>query len=420
MMQDDWPEELGGGEDSSGSTCPALSFLEFDDDVPDGARVDVFVKHESSGVDLFGDDDLPALASDSAAESLEPALDSAELDGHYAYLSSVSQTSAPKRLVRQMQYDEMKRMRNMNRSIQNEKKKRSFVRAVKTSTKQERQQTKRAKMADEDRFVRPPIESAHEERADLLEYELSLITDDEDEYAECSTRLKVYMRNYYNWTLMRSKKLTAAQEADAAEMEEDVLQDEEVELARLRGIWSAAFLPTLLILGVEVAHGSGGKMRVFKKKATGAGILGYMKRKPGDRARRVELAYRRYYYERVVEDTLSDILTWPDPRQGADGFMVEVETGIEADAKQAQLDTLSGLCKSCKIPMVENTQHGCWVCHGCGASVTGGAISMKVTFDQMQSCVRGALPYDRMAHVSIRSLLACGALGGWPVHGVIR
>ena len=71
-------------------------------------------------------------------------------------------------------------------------------------------------------------------------------------------------------------------------------------------------------------------------------------------------------------------------------------------------DTFDGstaVCVICNIPMINDAQHGESVCPSCGV-VSRGTHNHEMTFQQQQqSSLRGAAPYERIAHVSFFVIL---------------
>ena len=81
-------------------------------------------------------------------------------------------------------------------------------------------------------------------------------------------------------------------------------------------------------------------------------------------------------------------------------------TGIGETELIRRPDTFDGstaTCVLCNIPMINDAQHGESVCPSCGV-VSRGTHNHVMSFqEQQQSSLRGAAPYERIAHVSFSS-----------------
>lgn len=74
--------------------------------------------------------------------------------------------------------------------------------------------------------------------------------------------------------------------------------------------------------------------------------------------------------------------------------------GEEIVRRPETFDGSTGTCVLCNVPMINDAQHGESVCPQCGI-VSRGTHNHQMSFqEQQQSSLRGAAPYERIAHVS--------------------
>lgn len=352
-----------------------------------------------------------------------------ELDGHLEYLQSVcDETSghpdakvmasealdtengdndkSVRLLTRQLQYRSERRMRQQYSDIQRRKKRTSFLRAVNADqpNKSGASKTNKKRKKLMENFAKPPVEVTHEFMLKELQDKIDNAEND-SQRSIAMRHLETYEENYQNWMVVQGVKLDSARIKDRQDKERDLEEN-------AKKYWIEGMTPVFVEIATVVPHASGGKIEEKPEIDFQAdGLKKYLRPKPGDRAKQVQRQFKRFYYDMVCQSFSSLISQWPDPL--GDGEEETGDTSQPSDFWSMTETEKQGFwsCDTCKSQLVQSETSGQLVCRTCGTTKQDTESLFMPSFSEVQSSVRGAVPYDRMAHVSSSLLLRRVVLG---------
>nr|BDC16622.1 hypothetical protein [Sicyoidochytrium minutum DNA virus] len=323
------------------------------------------------------------------------------LDGEFG-----NEYKKPRLLTRQIQYQEERVMRRMYSDMQKRKKRTSFLRAVNADKPVEsaasKSKKKRKKLTD--KFAKPPVEVTHEFMVKELQDKIDNAEND-TQRSIAARHLDMYEKNYLNWLTVQGVKLDSARIKDRQDRDRDLEEN-------AKKYWIEGMTPVFEEIATEVPHASGGKIAETPEVDFKAdGLKKYMRPKPGDRAKQVQRQFKRFYYEIVCQSFSTFITQWPDPLGDDEEDIGDSSQPTDFWSMTETEKQVHWSCDTCKSQLVHSGISGQLVCRTCGVTKQDTESLFMTSFSQVQSSVRGAVPYDRMAHVSSSLLLRRVVLG---------
>ena len=222
-----------------------------------------------------------------------------------------------------------------------------------------------------------PVETTHQEICSTLEDE----------------ELRIYMSNYHEFIMLQANAMVKAGELDKEEDERRKREKERQKISEEEKDHRRMFASTLELIGFEVPHGSGSKMcGVIGQPKTN--ITAYFGLRKGSYSVATERKWRKFYHEHVKTSSYA-ITSWPSssPHES-----ISVGGSSSSSNSKKNMD-----CSVCKVGLIVDMKHGDLLCPNCGVITAGGeGVGMQASFAQQQATQKGAAPYERIAHVSIK------------------
>lgn len=263
-------------------------------------------------------------------------------------------------------------MRKTQNMVRNRKRQEAIAKAS-TPQPKKRKTSKRNNMVDS--VV--PVEVEHQKVVKKLE----------------GNALDIYMKNYHEFILNQARALGEASEADKAEDEEREKEQKERKDAEIRKKHVSLFTPSLFLLGSAVPHTTRGLPKRSSSSMSGRSISSYFRGRSGRNVKRVEYEWRKIYHERV-KNSAYIVTNWPNTNK---------ENSIDLKEASKAKGAKDMKCVECNTYFFVDMKHGHLSCPKCGATTQGGeGVGYQVTFSHQQATQKGAAPYDRLAHVSMR------------------
>ena len=205
--------------------------------------------------------------------------------------------------------------------------------------------------------------------------------------------LDVYTKNYHEFILNQARALGEASEADKTEDMEREKEKVERKEAEARKKHTSLFTPSLFLLGSTVPHTTYGLRTKTSSSSPGRSINSYFRGRSGRNVKRVEYEWRKIYHERV-KNSVYIVTNWPNTQKDNRSDLKEASRAKGAKDMK---------CVGCNTYFFVDMKHGHLSCPECGATTQGGeGVGYQVTFSHQQATQKGAAPYDRLAHVSMR------------------
>ena len=221
-----------------------------------------------------------------------------------------------------------------------------------------------------------PVEKAHQEVCSTLKDE----------------ELRIYMSNYHEFIMLQANAMVKAGELDKEEDERRKREKERQKMSEEEKGHRRMFTPTLELIGFEVPHGSGSKIRgvIGQPKTNITAYFGLCK---GSYSAATERKWRKFYHEHVKTSSYA-ITSWPSSSP---------HESISVGGSSSSVNKKNMDCSVCKVGLIVDMKHGDLLCPNCGVITAGGeGVGMQASFAQQQASQKGAAPYERIAHVSIK------------------